>query len=470
MIDSNQRVTRLGFYPQPENGELAYSLAARASCILFPDLSIRRINERFLGRSDLTLGGLIPNNGHRLLERVPAISGLNETSLIDGSVYHIISPFLDQAERLGLRRSIFDSDARGTRGFIRVRGQSGASLRYCPVCARQAVDKGQPLTWQVIPNFPGVNCCPIHACFLEFTSAQLNPERLHNPTDFVEKTGASQISVAAPDLAFAADVAALYASRSNCLPGFGAIAAKIRRRLLTMARYSTLNGRVRWARVVGDLCDAIPATLARVDPRLRNIANDGIMRSDVREPVARYLIISRAAGISVSDLLTPTNEKEFAPHLSSTTPCESDFNRYARERLFELSKGRLFLGRKSILHLAPAEAAFVRKTDRLFYESVMPVRARRGRNSNFDWAAKDRRIWLAVRGAVDHLQVIPNSGPKILAFAGVSRYALQRARGRLPLTKQLISFLLRCLRATSNGRIYFPFYLVLTDRSDDIHP
>jgi len=151
--------------------------------MLYPGKRVRYLAKQILEDRNLTFGGVFPNNATALITGIPKITGLTRESVIDGSMYHLIAPFLNDIERTNLMSSMFGEKSRGMRRWF-TRGHK--QLRYCLPCARRDASQNRPAIWRVGHNHPAANCCSEHECLLTLSGARFDVNTLHNPAQWID--------------------------------------------------------------------------------------------------------------------------------------------------------------------------------------------------------------------------------------------------------------------------------------------
>jgi hypothetical protein len=459
-ISAPMSVGMIGYLPPREPDEMAYSVVARASAILFPRDSSKYVCEHLLGNRDLTVGGLLPNNGWHLAMRAPRVAKVCDEFFLDGSIYHILAPLLCDAQRNELRRSILEENARGRRGLIRRPGIRGILLRYCVVCARRDRSNGQSQTWRVVPNFPGVNCCPEHGCLLQVSEASLEPDRIRIPSEWINPDLPLPGDACAADQRFADDVRWLYERKSVELPGRRRLNAALRKVLMGNPRYCVGKGRLSAQRIAADLCRTMEATVTRLDPTLLSSAWKPTLSMDVVYPLARYSLLAQLVGIRLRDVFVLAASEPIAAPDEQMGPLVAKSARVAnaRQKLAQFVADNPRAGRKQIKTLNPSAVCILRRNDLAAYEELMPARIRRGRNSSFDWAARDRDLHEKISGMEPVLGPDARSATRILMRCGIPKRLVEKARGRLPRSHSLLCKIVDAWSRAHDPQTYFYFY------------
>ena len=450
----------VGYYSQREHGEMAYSVAARTVSLLFPGRSAKYAAEYLLGSPHYTIGGLLPNNGRLLQKHIPPIAALTDDVLVDGSTYHLMAPFLPNTQRLELKQSIFEENARGRRGVIRRPGRLGVPLQYCVPCAQRDFRAGRPQVWRVVPNFPGVNCCHEHGCLLVTTEALLEPGNIHDPGEWIDPEVPVPPSACNGDQRFAEDVQWVFERKSVDLPGYQRLGAALRKVLMKNPRYLGAKEKLSAQSIATDLCATMMATVMRLDPALLGSTWKPVLSTDVCYPLARYSLLAQLAGLTLKDVFELARKEPEVPADEGADPEAEKSARVAnaQQRLAELVAGNPSLGRKQIIALDPSAADILRRNDPAAFETVMPARIRRGRNSCFNWAARDQEVHATILKMAPSLGEDAQSAARILRHCGFSVKLFEKARGRLPWAKLLVSATIDSWHCKRAEQTYFPFF------------
>ena len=459
---------QVGFFPQRQDDEMAYSVVARARAILFPEYSVKYACKRLIGDSDYSVGGLIPNNCRLLKTRVPRISGVTDETFIEGSIYHIIAPLLTFLERSELRKSILEENARGQRGLIRRPGIRGQPLRYCVICARKDSSIGRPQIWRIVHNFPGVNCCDGHACLLVTTDAVLSPHNIHAPGDWIRIDGPVPTLACGADQRFASDVRWIYEQRSSILPGSQRLGLVLRKALLRSARYVDSKGKLSAINIANDLGMHRESTVTRLDPALLCPGTRPVLRETMRYSLARYSLLASLAGISIEEVFRLAMAEPESPNARpGTDPVCARLTRIdnARRRLEGIVAHNPSATRTEIIAKDAAAVHVVRRHDSAGYESVMPSRRRRGRNSSFNWETHDLAVHAKITETDLRSHLDARSIAAILERCGYSQRLFEKARGRLPRSKLLVASLVDNFRRGDRGQIHFRFHFQTLQRA-----
>lgn len=103
------------------------------------------------------------------------------------------------------------------------------------------------------------------------------------------------------------------------------------------------------------------------------------------------------------------------------------------------------------------ETDVLRREDRLAYDGVMPPRRRRGRNSAFDWNARDLELHAAISEIASRLGEDAASLARILRRCGKSTRLFEKAKGRLPWSQLVASSIVENWRSDQPTQLCFEF-------------
>ncbi|MDQ3816229.1 MAG: TnsD family transposase [Acidobacteriota bacterium] len=184
----------IGFFPDPYPDELLYGACARYNDrARYPSatLAVKRL---FGSRSAAAVVDL-PTRINQFLSALPPNHKYTADRLID---HHTIAPFY--IPFLPIRRVHFlREEMKEGKGFNRTKGRIGATtssiktptrLRFCPVCSQADKAEVGEKYWHRVHQIPGVEVCPMHATFLEDSSASWR--NLRNPGKFISAEKAIQ--------------------------------------------------------------------------------------------------------------------------------------------------------------------------------------------------------------------------------------------------------------------------------------
>jgi hypothetical protein len=182
----------LGFFPDPHTDELLYSVFARLNDRLrYQNTAL--VVEKLFGVKGATAVVDLPTRINHLLSVLPANHNYTADSLID---HHTLAPFYAPflpIKRVALLRVEMKvggeaKHIKGRTGNTALSIKTPERLRFCPTCAVEDRKRvGEPY-WHRIHQISGVMMCPLHAVFLEDSTALWrNPG---NPSKFISASKA----------------------------------------------------------------------------------------------------------------------------------------------------------------------------------------------------------------------------------------------------------------------------------------
>ena len=434
----------IGYYPPLEKEELFYSSLARAIAI-YPGRPGRGAANHLLGSPHRSFGGLLPNNGSALLDRVPSCSGLSEQSILRGSTFHLISPLLEAEQRRELRESIFTGGIRGARNHNTRRGAlAPIVLKYCVKCAQEDQEARRPQYWRVLPNCGAVNCCDEHGIRLQSTSAEFRDDQLYRPSNWIRWDVATPENASPIEIAVAKDIRWLFEQESSFTPGFVHIAHVLRMELRNKLACRDMGPNRLATQIMESILEMNGPLLDKIDPGFQIVyaesSRSSLIDGKVRLPLQRYALLAQLAGFSFKELFHRC-VTEMAIDYGDTRRLTNRGSWIASakvrlERIIQESPG---LGRSELRLKNKYVTDLIRAVDRGWYEAKMPKRRRRGKNSGFDWPLRDQIVCSKIWSAMRKLPVGQDlSTERILRMAGLSTSLFARSGGRLPQARKLI--------------------------------
>jgi hypothetical protein len=448
----------IGYFPLLEETELIYSAMARAIAILFPGRGRNYCAQRLLGDINKTFGGVLPNNCRKLQNRIPAFVELTDDKVVDGSIYHILSPFMNSKQCIDLREGLFDGCGHGSRNWPRA-----TNLRYCVLCAREDQREGRPQHWRVLPNHPALNCCDLHSVLLVSTTAQFSTSQVHDPAKWIDLDVPMPERATPQEIAVAADVRWVYNQKSALQPGFKRVGLALREMLLQVPGYAKARNRsvvkpcekqdiewhrrIHWKLVIQDMLEKMGTAVNRLDPQILTLdRREIVLIHKDRLPLQRYSLLAQLVGKRIKDV--------FECALNEISPERVQFGGNllarkrakivkARELLKKIVRENPQLGRKQIRALNQNLIDMLRRDDRNYYEKIMPAPGPLGPTPHMDWKIRDRESYM--RG-VESTVALGSNGfagmAQILQYLGLRRTIFWGAKGRLPLTEAFVRSLL----------------------------
>ncbi len=413
------------------------SVTARAASLLYPGVGTKQIAERMLGEPERSFGGILPNNATLLLERIPAILGYSVDSILAGSAFHLLSPFLEVKERSALRDSLFASQGRGNRNWY-----SAEPLRYCPGCAEEDAAHDRPAHWRVLPNLPAITCCDLHRRRLVVTRAQICRRTLHDPGLWISNRWPESPLASAFEIALAQDARWLYQQRSTAAPGAKRLAVAIKSLLLDNERYVRGSGRLCLVALLEDAAALLGNQSLPVQIHVKAIASMSLARISASAQLQVFSLLAYLAGHRLQEV--------FASAAGDQPRCASQDHllERAKRRLAHAQKLHPAAGRTELAMLDDRAVRVLRERDRPTYEKLVP-KSRRLRSAIVDWGQLDQAYAEKIRlhAATLNPQTC-TTVQALLATAGIPRKQYDRGKGRLTLTKTVICATLGRLKLT----------------------
>ena len=170
----------LSLFPEPFPDELLYSICARFwRRLRYPNG--RRVSHRLAGTlHSLSVVDLPTRLGH-LADSIPDPSLTADRLIQRHTLFPLYAPFQTPTQRQLLRRDMLANG--GPRihfraGIMAGRVRPPSYLRYCPRCDRVNMQQHGELYWQRLHQVPGVEVCPLHRCWLQFSSVRRR-DRFH---------------------------------------------------------------------------------------------------------------------------------------------------------------------------------------------------------------------------------------------------------------------------------------------------
>ncbi|XWK89101.1 MAG: TnsD family Tn7-like transposition protein [Phormidium sp.] len=172
----------IGFFPDPYPDELLYSVLARFQERVHYPSRESLVGELFGTKKAFATIDL-PSHLCRLIASLPP----GHLYTVDGFINNhtllpFYSPFCTKERITAIRENMGDGKKLGFHyriGIVSSRISLPTSLKFCPLCAREDIEQFGEYYWHRLHQVPGVEVCPIHAIFLENSSA-LTRNRTNN--------------------------------------------------------------------------------------------------------------------------------------------------------------------------------------------------------------------------------------------------------------------------------------------------
>lgn len=443
-----------GYYPILQPDELVDSASAASLAIFLGDSNLYRERKRLMGLSQVRFGGIIPSNCRALQSNVPALAGLSDEVILDGSAYHIVAPTLLSNERERLRRAIFEGHHRLIQEMFP--GYEAPYWRYCVECAREDHANGRRQCWRILPNIPGVNTCDRHGILLVQTVASAKGwPTVHSATDWIDLDGPRQKSLNDYDLQLVKDLRWLYRLKSSLCPGWKSLASALSVILAEVHRYRRSRHFLDLEAIAGDLW-RIREGVEHIAPRLFNrVSLSKILHQRERPSVAVYSLLAKWVGIDMKRLFTlasdPAVKKSHyiimaEDRMRFRTTSGLDRLRAVKTRLRNVLAETPEITRTQLFERCSEEVRYALRRAPLWFAKEMPL-AKRGFKNQLEWKFRDQYYYQILSEKVASGQIWPRRkrvGAKtLLRMAGMPAFLLINAKGRLPRTLRLMNDLLR---------------------------
>ncbi len=435
----------VGYYPQLQDGELLYSATARLAAAIYPGRSIPYCAERLLGNPHSSFGLLLPNHVDKLLENIPAVTGLRREDALRGSIYFLQSLLLDKEEREKLSSSVFTCGSINTNG-LRTFNARGAPtvLKYCVACAKRDAALKKPAIWRVVPNHPGSIACSEHGILLQISDAPASGNRLCDPAQWIKLDVPLPPVATAAELAIARDFDWIYAQHGKVTPGFQPIATKLREALQRRPGHSSLFGFLDSAKLLGAVQDNLsePAWLTFA-PLIGQLKQGRTLPMSIRTTLHVYSLFAYLADTSLRQVIV-----ELATRPNASTPPNGgrltlpDRILRHKQRIKDFLAANPACTRSQVFGALGHSLEVVQSEDKAWYERRMPKprRHRTGRRVQEGcWAVRDAKLCALLSRYMAVAGVLPfRSFRDALLKFDQSRSLMRRERGRLPKFRALL--------------------------------
>ena len=168
----------IGYFPEPYQGELFYSVCARFGARMALPTTTGVIRALFGSRHAVAVVDL-PNHLEKLVSSLPPGTTLTVDRVIDQhTLFPLFQPFLDSTscERIrGFMRTRQDSDIKARGGRCKNRIRPPEYFRACPKCDAENRTNYDETYWHRLFQIAGVEVCPIHEVFLVRTNIRFQP-------------------------------------------------------------------------------------------------------------------------------------------------------------------------------------------------------------------------------------------------------------------------------------------------------
>lgn len=442
----------VGYYPQLQEGELLYSATTRLAAAIYPGRNIPYCARRLLGNPWSTFGVLMPNNAAKLMGEIPKISGLTEDAVLDASIFHLLSPLLDEISRDELRSSVFHSGSiRGRRTF-NARG-AATVLKYCAECARRDADLKRPTIWRTVPNHYGSVACAEHGCLLEFSAAPVCAKALCSPSDWINLGAATKAATEA-EVAIARDFEWIHAQRSSLTPGFRPIVAHLRRVLLSRLDFAMGPDILNERALLDAGCDCLsPSSRPLFAPQSKYLVSTRGLSLRKRSPLQNYCLYAYLGGTSLRRVLTDSSALSTQRELATEGQAADGPNlQFHKNRIEKFIREHPDFSRTQINSALVYAVAVVSSADREWIDRFMPESRsnKLGRSGGRNWKDKDAALCTLIsdfvsRNPSTHFRSFRDALIKL----GQPPARFTKANGRLPNAHALLVSLIGPKRAAA---------------------
>jgi hypothetical protein len=164
----------LSFFPDPYPDELLYSVCARYNDRLkYPNQ--RTVIQEFFDSTQAQATVDFPNRLDSLVASLPPFHQYTSDRFIDDhTLFPFYAPFLPPQRVKIARDEMKGSGSNRVRWRLAVnigRLKRPSHLRFCPSCVDEDRNKVHKTYWHRVHQLTGINVCPVHAVFLEDSTA-----------------------------------------------------------------------------------------------------------------------------------------------------------------------------------------------------------------------------------------------------------------------------------------------------------
>jgi hypothetical protein len=173
----------IAHFPDPYPGELLYSVFARFSeRMCYPSLGATLLE--LFGKRYAVPAIELPNQLDGLISRLPQGHGYTADQLIDKhTLFPLYAAFVRREKYEKLRDNMKGDAVRTTHviaGINACRVPSPETLRTCPICDKENIEKFGETYWHRVHQVSGVEACPFHAVFLEPSNVRRSPQEMRH--------------------------------------------------------------------------------------------------------------------------------------------------------------------------------------------------------------------------------------------------------------------------------------------------
>jgi len=445
--------TMVGYYPQLQEGELLYSATARLASAIFPGRKAPYCAERLLGNRHASFGVLLPNNVNRLIENIPAVSALTEESVLRASLFHLISPLLDEVERTELRRSVFVPNARNGLRTFNARG-SPTVLKYCVKCAQIDADRRKPAIWRTVQNHHGAIACAKHGLLLQFSKAPVSTDALCAASDWID-LGVEPTVATDAEVAIARDFEWIHAQYSSLTPGFRPVVAKLREVILSKMEFTLGPGLANNASLLQAMRDSLSdSSRSTFAPQFRRLARGCGLSMGTRTTLHAYCLYAYMAGTSLKQVLADLAKIPALPksEAADSKSANGPHIRFYKHRIEKFIQANSFSTRSQVSAALCHGVEIVRSADPEWFDHNMPESQsnKPGPHGDRNWNNRDEKLCAFISNFVATNDSLPfRSIRDALIKLKQPQGLLIKANGRLPKTRVLLESLIEPKRAAA---------------------
>jgi len=326
----------LGFFTTLHPDELLYSAIARYSeRTRYPN--VLNVLKDLFGNPKAAAIVDLPNRLDRLIAEMP--SGYIYTSdqlIYERTLFPFYEPFLSpgraESVRLGMK-SDCDNHIRAMLGITAGRVPLPSHLRYCPVCVSEDRKNYMETYWHRAHQITGIEVCPIHSVFLEFSTIPWQESSRSSSRFFPAEQNVRTVTPRSLDLTKKQNVLLLRLAREGIWllsqRGLTLDSGLLRNRyynVLLEQGYAYYNGRVRTTELLNAFIQFYstkflntlhcPINSTGHNWAIRLLLKDKV---DVVQPPLRHLLLLVFLGCTAEQMFTSFSE--YKPFGDGPWPC-----------------------------------------------------------------------------------------------------------------------------------------------------
>lgn len=326
----------LGFFTTLHPDELLYSAIARYSERTRYPNALNVLRDVFGNPKAAAIVDL-PNRLDRLITEVP--SGYIHTSdqlIYERTLFPFYEPFLSpgraESVRLGMK-SDCDNHIRTMLGITAGRVPLPSHLRYCPVCASEDRKNYRETYWHRAHQITGIEVCPIHSVFLEFSTIPWQESSRSSSRFFPAEQNVRTVTPRSIDLTNKQNVLLLHLAREGTWllsqRGLTLDSGLLRNRyynVLLEQGYAYYNGRIRTTELLNAFIqfystNFLNALYCPINSTGHNWVTRLLLKDkvDVVQPPLRHLLLLIFLGQTAEKIFT--SYSEYKPFGDGPWPC-----------------------------------------------------------------------------------------------------------------------------------------------------